>query len=386
MREYLLCMFAAAAVTYLTTNLARGAAMKAGAIAEVRDRDVHDAPTPRWGGLAMFAGLIAGLVLADQLPLLSTVFQDSATMFALVEACVIIVVIGLVDDRYGLDAATKLAGQVLAAGVMAVQGISLIWLPVGGVLALEPTTSIVLTVFVVVLTINAVNFVDGLDGLAAGIVGIAAIAFFVYSYVLSVSQGFDRATVATLVSALLVGVCAGFLPHNFYPARIFMGDTGSMLIGLLLAASTITLTGQVDPNAISGQNLVPALLPLVLPIAVVAIPLVDLLLAVVRRTRAGRSPFAPDKGHLHHRLLERGHSQRRAAAIMYTWSAAIAFSVLAYSLLSGPWFVLVVAALIAVAVAVAINVPSLKLRGRPLPQPVRPLEETVSTPAERDPR
>ena len=125
---------------------------------------------------------------------------------------------------------------------------------------------------------------------------------------------------------MLVGVCIGFLPHNFYPARIFMGDSGSMLIGLLLAASTITLTGQVDSESpVSSQNLVPALLPLLLPLAVLAVPLVDLLLAVVRRTRAGRSPFAPDKQHLHHRLLEIGHSQRRAVLIMYVWSALIAF-------------------------------------------------------------
>jgi UDP-GlcNAc:undecaprenyl-phosphate GlcNAc-1-phosphate transferase len=361
-REYLLCLFAAAAVTYLVTNLARAAALRFGAMAEVRDRDVHDVPIPRWGGIAMLAGLCAGLVLAEQLPLLSNVFADSSTIRGLLQACVVIVVLGMVDDRWGLDAATKLAGQILAAGLMALQGISLVWLPIGGVLVLDSVASVALTVFVVVLTINAVNFVDGLDGLAAGIVGIAAVAFFAYSYVLSVSKGFDRATLATLISALLVGVCVGFLPHNFYPARVFMGDTGSMLIGLLLAASTITLTGQVDPIAVNTQNLVPALLPLVLPVAVVAVPLVDLLLAVVRRTRAGRSPFAPDKEHLHHRLLEMGHSQRRAAAIMYSWSAAIAFSVLAYSFVTGLAYLGVVVLMALAAVLVTVNIPSLRVR------------------------
>jgi UDP-GlcNAc:undecaprenyl-phosphate GlcNAc-1-phosphate transferase len=380
MREYLLCAFAAAAITYLMTNPVRLGAIRLGAMAEVRDRDVHAVPVPRWGGLAMMIGLLVGVVLASQLPLLSGVFADAQLVWALLEGCLIIVVIGMLDDRYGLDAATKLAGQVLAAGVMAVQGISLIWLPIGGVLALDRGASILLTVFVIVVTINAVNFVDGLDGLAAGIVGIAALAFFAYSYNLSVSNGFDRATVATLISVLLVGLCVGFLPHNFYPARIFMGDTGSMLIGLLLAASTITLTGQVDPNAINDQNLAPVLLPLLLPVAVVAIPLVDLLLAVVRRTRAGRSPFAPDKEHLHHRLLERGHSQRRAAAIMYTWSAAIACAVLATALVSGPLYVAVIVGLVVITFAVTINIPSLRVGGRPLPPAVSPLADaTVPT-------
>jgi UDP-GlcNAc:undecaprenyl-phosphate GlcNAc-1-phosphate transferase len=307
----------------------------------------------------MLLGLLAGLILADQLPLLSNVFDDAQTVWALIEACGIIVLIGMIDDRFGLDAATKLAGQVLAAGVMAVQGINLIWLPVGGVVALDRYTSMALTVFVVVLTINAVNFVDGLDGLAAGIVGIAAIAFFSYSYQLSVSQNFDRATLATLISALLVGVCAGFLPHNFFPARVFMGDTGSMLIGLLLAASTITLTGQVDPNAISGQNLVPALLPLLLPLAVVAIPLIDLLLAVFRRMRAGRSPFAPDKQHLHHRLLEIGHSQRRAVFIMWMWAALVAFGTVLASLYSGLWVVAAVGGMTLVTVILTFLLPRL---------------------------
>jgi UDP-GlcNAc:undecaprenyl-phosphate GlcNAc-1-phosphate transferase len=165
---------------------------------------------------------------------------------------------------------------------------------------------VLLTVLVVVEAVNAINFVDGLDGLAAGIVGIGALAFFAYSYLLSFEYGFTRATLAALVSAILAGMCAGFLPHNINPARIFMGDTGSMLIGLLLASSVITLVGQLDPNVVPGPTFVPALLPILLPAAVMAVPLLDMLLAVVRRTRAGRSPFSPDKQHLHHRLLELG--------------------------------------------------------------------------------
>ena len=325
MREYLLCLLAAAAVTYLTTPLVRKLAIRSGAMAEVRDRDVHDEPTPRWGGLAMFAGLIVGLILASQLPLMRDVFVTDSQPLALMVGCTIIVMLGLADDKWGLDAPTKFVGQVLAAGSMARLGSQVRWLPIAGTLLLDPLASVLLTVLIVVLTVNAVNFVDGLDGLAAGIVGIAALALFAYSYLLSVTNEIDRATLATLTCALLAGVCMGFLPHNINPARIFMGDTGSMLIGLLLAASMITLTGRVDPSSLQESVLLPTLLPLILPAAVIAVPLLDVGLAVIRRTRARRSPFAPDKQHLHHRLLELGHSQRRAVGLMHAWTALIAF-------------------------------------------------------------
>jgi len=329
MREYMLCLFAAAAVTYFLTPPVRALAIRWGIIAPVRDRDVHDTPTPRLGGLAMAGGLLAGLLLASKLPMMSAVFDGSTTIVALLSGAAIIVMLGIVDDKWGLDAPTKLAGQVLAAGVMAFQGVDIIWLPIGGTFVLDPLTSVLLTVIVVVVSINAINFVDGLDGLAAGIVAVAAGAFFVYAYVLSVELGLQRATLATLVSVVLVGMGLGFLPNNFFPARIFMGDTGSMLLGLLLAAATITLSGQVDPSALSSGVFLPTLLPLILPFAVMALPLVDLVLAVIRRTRAGRNPFAPDKRHLHHRLLEMGHSQRRAVSLMYAWTALIAGAALA---------------------------------------------------------
>ncbi|MEI2697046.1 MAG: MraY family glycosyltransferase [Microthrixaceae bacterium] len=172
-----------------------------------------------------------------------------------------------------------------------------------------PLTSTALTTLVIMVTINAVNFVDGLDGLAGGIVAIASLAFFVYAYLLSVDFGFQRATLATLLTALLTGMCLGFLPHNIHPARIFMGDTGSMLIGLLLGAAMITLVGRLDPSAVQGVTLFPALLPIVLPLAVVAVPL-DRRRAGGEPPSPGRAsaPFSADKGHLHHRLMEMGHS------------------------------------------------------------------------------
>ena len=361
MREYLLCLLAAAAITYVLTPASRRFAIRIGAIAPVRDRDVHSTPTPRLGGLAILGGILAAFLLASQLPLMQVVFdQETGTATSLIAGMLVLVAVGVVDDRWGLDAATKLAGQVLAAGLLAYGGISLSWLPVGGVFVLDPITSVVLTVFIVVLTINAINFVDGLDGLAAGIAGISAMAFFAYSYLLSVVEGFERATLSTLVSASLVGACIGFLPHNFYRARLFMGDTGSMLIGLLLATSTITLSGRVDPNALVGVAVLPALLPLVLPFAVLAIPIVDLLLAVVRRTWAGRSPFHPDKGHLHHRILNIGHSTTRAVLLLYGWAATLAGTVVAMAFVPIGW-ALVAGAVMLTALVVAVRAPK---RGR----------------------
>lgn len=344
MREYLLSMLVAAATTFLLTGLVRRIGIRFGVLTEVRDRDVHVTPIPRLGGIAMLAGLAVGLLFASQFPFIQFVFARSNDAQALLTGGALICLIGVIDDKWGIDAVTKLAGQVLVAGVMVVQGVTFYWIPLPGTTyVLSPAQGTLLTILVIVGTMNAVNMVDGLDGLAAGVVGIGAAATFAYTYLLSVGQSFDLATPPALISVVLCGVCLGFLPHNFSPARVFMGDSGALLIGLLLAASSITLTGQFPPGAVpDGQNLLLVLLPLVLPVAVLAVPLLDLLLAVVRRTRAGRSPFSADKLHLHHRLLELGHSHSRAVLLMYGWSATVAFGAVTVSLLQG-WTVRVAA-------------------------------------------
>jgi len=367
-REYLLTAIVAAAVTYLLTPVARRIALRWGAITPVRDRDVHAVPTPRLGGLAMIGGFGAAMLVANRLPFLGPRLQET-DIVAVLTGAVLVCLLGIADDRWELDAITKLAGQVLAAGVMVLQGVQMLFLPVGGLassadgvpgaVSLGPPEGSVLTVLLVVVTMNAVNFVDGLDGLAAGIVGIAAAAFFVFSYLLTVDEGLQRATTAGAVAAALIGVCAGFLPHNFSPARIFMGDSGSMLIGLLLATTTITLTGSVNPNDI-GTDITPALVPLLLPIAVMVLPFLDVVMAIVRRTLAGRSPFAPDKQHLHHRLLERGHSHARAVLVMYLWSAVLAFGATAVAFLDTATLVSSVAAAAALAVLLTMNLPRLR--------------------------
>ncbi|MEU3041541.1 MraY family glycosyltransferase [Streptomyces diastaticus] len=359
MREYLLTLCITAAVTYLLTGPVRKFAIVAGAMPEIRARDVHREPTPRLGGIAMFFGLCAGLLVADHLTNLSEAF-DSNEPRALLSGAALIWLIGVLDDKFEIDALVKLGGQLIAAGVMVMQGLTMLWLPVPGVgqVLLTSWQGNLLTIALVLITINAVNFVDGLDGLAAGMVCIAATAFFMHAYRIWYGYGLEAAAPAALFAALLMGMCVGFLPHNMHPARIFMGDSGSMLIGLVLAAGAISITGQVDPDAMglfagsekaAVHQTVPVYMPLLLPLTIIAVPAADLVLAVVRRTWRGQSPFAADRGHLHHRLLEIGHSHSRAVLIMYFWSALIAFGALAYSVNEASmWVALGVAALSAV--------------------------------------
>ncbi|RBM20439.1 MraY family glycosyltransferase [Streptomyces sp. PT12] len=345
MREYLLTLCVAAAVTYLLTGPVRKFAIAWGAMPAIRARDVHREPTPRLGGIAMFGGLCAGLLVASQLTNVGEVFRISDEPRALLSGAGLIWLIGVLDDKYGVDALIKLGLQMIAAGVMVLQGLTILWLPVPtvGLVAVTPLQGTLLTVALVVITINAVNFVDGLDGLAAGMVCIAAAAFFLYAYRIWYGYGIEAAAPATLFAAVLMGMCLGFLPHNLHPARIFMGDSGSMLLGLVLAAGAVSVTGQVDPDAMrlfSGSirnavfEMVPVYMPLLLPLTIIAVPFADLVLAIVRRTWNGHSPFSADRGHLHHRLLEIGHSQSRAVLIMYFWSALIAFGAVAYSVQS----------------------------------------------------
>ncbi|MGW4810375.1 MraY family glycosyltransferase [Kitasatospora cineracea] len=364
MREYLLVMFVSAAVTYLLVSPVRKFAIAAGAMPAVRARDVHREPTPRLGGIAMFGGLLAGLLAASQLTNLGRLFVQSADIKALLSGAGIMFVLGVLDDKWGVDALVKLGGQMIAAGVMVWQGITVIAIPVPGYgsVPVTPTQGMLISVVLVVVMVNAVNFIDGLDGLAAGMVCIAAMAFFLYSYRLWLGYGINDAAPAALFTAVLIGMCLGFLPHNLHPARIFMGDSGSMMLGLMLAVAAISITGRVDPDLITEQvgsqttavhALVPIYIPLILPLTVIALPLADLLLAVVRRTWAGKSPFAADKQHLHHRLLEVGHSHSRAVLIMYFWAALIAFGTVAVSIThTGRTVVLTMAGLCLVGLAV----------------------------------
>ncbi|HEY1972912.1 MAG TPA: MraY family glycosyltransferase [Pseudonocardia sp.] len=327
-REYLLVGVTAAVGTFLLTGLVRVLALRFGAVAWPRGRDVHVTPTPRWGGLAIFGGVLGGVTVAAQLPALRLAFSYSSEVIGTIVAAGLLVLVGALDDRFELDAITKLAGQVTAVGVLLLYGVQWSVFPIpwggGAVLSFGPAQSVIFTTMLTVALVNGMNFVDGLDGLAAGLGCVAASAICLFSLGLLYRAGNDpNAYSPALIAALLSGACFGFLPHNFNPARIFMGDSGSMPIGLMLAAATVTASGRIPPDATSGKTVVGLMAPVVVLAAVVFVPLLDLLMAVIRRTRAGMSPFSPDKMHLHHRLLEIGHSQRRAVLLIYLWSGVL---------------------------------------------------------------
>jgi UDP-GlcNAc:undecaprenyl-phosphate GlcNAc-1-phosphate transferase len=383
MREYVLVLLVAAAVTYLLIPLVRRVAAVTHAIHEPRARDTHTAPTPLLGGLAMYGGLVAGLLFASRLPVLKDAFQGggSRTEAGLLLAGGFVVVVGFVDDRWGLSAISKLAGQVAAAGILVWSGQSLPWLPLpnGGVFSLEPDLSVTLTILLVVVTINAINFIDGLDGLASGIVAVAALSFLAYSYTLLKTIGNpSQPSLPAVASALLAGICLGFLPHNFYPARIFMGDIGAMLLGLLLAYGPISSTNSLDPALLTNYaspnhtlDRFPVYLPLLVPAAIFVIPYADLMFAIIRRTRAGKPIMAADRQHLHHRLLNIGHSYRQSVLIMYLWAALFSVTVVSLSLERSPSAVFGVATVVAVLALLPVTMPRLRpwrvLSGRNAP-------------------
>ena len=354
MRDYLFILVIAAVVTYVLTPLVRRGAITIKAQHAPRGRDVHEKPTPLLGGVAIYGGLVAGLLVAERLSYLKQAFPSSRTVDGLLLAGGLLVVIGIVDDRWGMGAISKLAGQIAAGGILVWSGAYLPWIPLPGseTLLLEPDLSFTLTIVLVVMTINAVNFIDGLDGLAAGVVGISALAYLIYSYTLTNSVGIPSQSVPAVASAVLAGTCIGFLPHNFHPARIFMGDTGAMLLGLLLAYGPISSTASLDQNILVNYshlhpvNRFGTILPLLLPVAILIIPYTDLLLAVIRRTVAGKSPFAADGLHLHHRLLSMGHSHRQSVLLMYLWAVLFSGTVVGLSLvrISLIWLALATAA------------------------------------------
>jgi UDP-GlcNAc:undecaprenyl-phosphate GlcNAc-1-phosphate transferase len=363
-REYLLVLMVAAVITYAATPLLRAVAVRTGAFTPVRDRDVHNVPIPRLGGVAIFLGFAAAMLAGSHLPFLRQVF-DTGELRGVLWGAAIVCLVGAIDDIRELDWLTKAAGQMIAAGIMAFQGVQFFSLPLGGVTVLPAPVLVALTILTVVVSTNAVNFIDGLDGLAAGVVGIAASSFFAYSYL--ISRSYDPPNVfssATLISAALIGCCIGFLPHNFYPARLFMGDSGALLLGLLLAAATISTTGSVTPADVSTNAVVAALAPLVVPLAIILLPLLDVVLAVVRRTRRGERPWHPDAQHLHHRMLQIGHGHRRAVMLLWLWAAVAAFGSVSFVFLDARVAAAGVLGMVLVAVVLTVWLPRWAPPGR----------------------
>lgn len=319
MTGFLWVVAAAAVVSFVASYAVLRLSRRFGLVPEVRDRDVHSTPTPRLGGVAMYVGILVAFGVASTRPEFRALLGTGEQMWALVWACTLIAGIGVLDDLLDLDWMIKLAAQLLATGLLAWNGLQIVSLPLGNTTVLvSPAVNFVLTVFLMTLVMNAINFIDGLDGLVAGVAIIASSVFFVYTRILDARMGqLDSVDLASLLAVIVVGACAGFLPFNWYRAKMFMGDTGALLVGLLMASSTVSVTGQVDPTALDLKLVLAAYIPIILPIAVLALPLADFTLAVVRRLKAGKSPFEADRQHLHHRLLDMGHSPVQAVLVFY---------------------------------------------------------------------
>lgn len=323
MTPYLAVGAVAAALGYLLTLVVRAGVRRVGAYAVPRDRKVHRAPTPSLGGIAVYIGFVAAFGVAALLPALRETFQFSEAVGLLLGGLVVLV-LGIADDRFELSPPAKLAGQIFAGGIVYLLGIqmSFFWLPVLGVISLSPDVSAIFTIFWIILLTNAVNYIDGLDGLAAGLSAIAAMGLFFYSKLLP-SSFLGRAPLAPLAAVALAGVCIGFLPLNFYPARIMLGDTGAMPLGFFLAGATISMIGRYNgPGAAGGRVALPLIFT---PIVFLALPVTNFVFVTMRRLFTGRALM---KGrwdeHIHYQLLRLGHSQRQAVLVMWAWGALLA--------------------------------------------------------------
>jgi UDP-GlcNAc:undecaprenyl-phosphate GlcNAc-1-phosphate transferase len=311
---------------------------------KIRTRDVHTQPTPRLGGVAIFFGVVAAFGLSAFIPPLQGVFADSSTqILSILLASLVIVIMGVIDDLWDLDWLTKLAGQIIAAGVLAFGGVQITNIPFGAIIVPSAFPSLLLTVFVVVLVMNAVNFIDGLDGLVVGVAIIANGTVFIYTYLQQSANNLNYYNLAALVTAVLIGGCIGFLPTNFHPAKMFMGDAGALLVGLLMAVSAISVTASIDPGRVQSGRIdhgvvLAGYIPIILPLAILVIPLLDFGLAVLRRVRAGKSPFSADRKHLHHRLLDMGHTHLHAVLIFYAWTAVASIGVLSFLFVPAWWW------------------------------------------------
>ena len=324
MKVYLAIVAITALISFALTPMARMLGVRARVYTPTRKRDMHREPIPKLGGAAMAIAVIIVMGTASLVPFLAGIYQ--APMLGILLAILVVLIMGVADDLWDLHWTIKLAGQIVAAGVVAAAGIRVEAMPVGWIHVDNEIAQILITIFVIVLTINAFNFIDGLDGLAAGVAVIGGSAFFIYSYLLTRTiNAYDYSNLATLLTALLIGACLGFLPFNFHPARIFMGEVGAQLIGLLMATAAVAVTA--DLGALEGFRFrnIPAYMPIILPLAVMLLPLLDLFMAVLRRTARRSSPFSADRGHIHPQLVDGGYTHRQAVLLLYLWSFVIGY-------------------------------------------------------------
>jgi UDP-GlcNAc:undecaprenyl-phosphate GlcNAc-1-phosphate transferase len=333
MGDYAIVFVVSLLTTLALTPIVRSIAVRRGVVVPPSERRVHERPTPNVGGIAMVIGLLAGMGVAWASGLFTEVFQSSSAPLGVVAASVLIFFVGLLDEirkvhGEGVSAPAKLAGMVLAGSVLSLAGVSTIFfrVPFLGVFSLTPDLSAFITVMWVVGMANAINLIDGLDGLAAGVTAIAAGCFFAYGLRLDDAGVLAPGNIGPLLAVITLGICLGFLPFNFHPARIFMGDCGALLLGLLMAASTMSVGGSTDAE-FSGSSYF-FFAPLFIPLVILGVPIIDTAFAIVRRASRRAGVATADKEHLHHRLMRLGHGQRRSVLILWAWTALLSGMVL----------------------------------------------------------
>jgi UDP-GlcNAc:undecaprenyl-phosphate GlcNAc-1-phosphate transferase len=335
--QYLLIGAVAAVVTCALTPIVARVARARGLVAEPGERRVHVVPTPDIGGVAMFAGFVVALGTARLLDWFDPLFARNGEPMGVLISATIIFGVGFWDDLRDLSAPAKVFGTVVAGVVLVITGVTMYYfrLPLIGVWFLSQDWIPLITVLWLVGMTQAINLIDGLDGLAAGVVAIGSGAFFIYAQHLAGLDLLTQPNIGPLIAIITVGICVGFLPHNFNPAKIFMGDGGALLLGLLLAVSTSVVGGRADPeeSEILGQSYF-FLAPLFIPLIILGVPILDTAWAIIRRAKGGGGVATADKKHLHHRLIEMGHGQRRSVLILWAWTALLSAFAL-YPVLTG---------------------------------------------------
>ncbi len=295
------------------------------------DRErVHTRPTPTAGGLAMALGFAVAILIAGQMAAFKPDFalQSSAPLGVLL-AVAVMATLGLIDDVRGVSPPAKVAGQVLAAMVLYFFGVTMTHFKVpfvSGYIVLGSSIQPLVTALWVIGIANAVNLIDGLDGLAAGVIAIGSGALCIYGLRLIDLGVLSANNIGPLLAAAGCGVCIGFLPHNFHRAKIFMGDTGAMVLGLIMAAATMEIGGQ-GVVVVSGTTYF-FFAPLIVPFVILGVPIVDTALSIVRRTIRRTHVTERDLGHVHYRLLRLGHGHRRAVVLLWVWTLVLSAIVL----------------------------------------------------------
>ena len=292
MLEYFVPFLIALIVAYVLTPGVKKLAIKVGAVDKPNARKVHTHAIPRLGGLAIYVGFMAAVLFCVPV---------RHELLGLLLGCTAIVALGIWDDICNIPAKVKLVGQIVAACIPIAFGIQIEWLtnPFGTLIVLPELVAIPVTIFWIIGFTNTVNLIDGLDGLAAGVSFIASVSMFLLAYTMN-------QYLPAMIIVAMAGAALGFLQYNFNPAKIFTGDTGSMLLGYTMAVA-----------AVLGLVKTAATIALVVPLIALGLPILDTLFAIIRRKMSGVPIFQPDKGHLHHRLLALGMSQKQAVLIMY---------------------------------------------------------------------